>query len=302
MAIDERQDRPHDALPPESGEETSPYDPMLDDEEWLPSPSADPYDPEFEQLPTQINWTRPMVMLGVIGFAIYLGVQFMPQLKYALGDAEPQDLGDITEFPERARENPDDPPVVPHNRFVRVSGIPSRASISCNPPVRYYKLVGAHVYIEQRIEEGKLTELECKAGQSGRNPRDGDDLNYFEGTGRAVSFDRIGKNYNNLKGFYERSYGELFCSSMTEAKREARVKMLRQMLRETHKLEHGQYPDDETLEKLLADETICHDAYLIQADVSPSAYWHYLAIYVVLGLIILWSLGTITRWVRRHLV
>lgn len=274
---------------------------MDDGDDWMPELTAEGHDPDFDQLDANINWGRPALMLAVIAFAVYLGTQFTTEISYFFSSSEPIELGEVTEFPERTRANPDNPPEVPNNRYVSLSGIPTRPSISCNPPTRYFKLIGAHVYVEKRIDD-KLSTMMCKAGKSERNPREGDDPIFFEGAGRAVSFAAMSKNYSNLKGFYERNYGELFCSSMTEAKREARVKLLRDMLREKHKLDHGSYPDDDTLEKLLAGETVCYNAYFIQAGQAPGDYWHYLLIYIVLGLIILWNISTIVRWARRYLL
>ncbi len=268
------------------------------DEDWFPPLTAEGADPQLASLSPPINWFRPVLMVAVIAFAVYLGTQFTTEIRYFFSDDAPVDIGDVTEFPERTSEG--DRPVIPENRLVKVAGIPTRMSISCSPSMRYFKLVGAHVYVELPMDED-MSAIACKAEREKSSPEISK-MQFYEGTGRAVSLGGTGKRYGNLKAFYERNYGELFCSSMTESRKEARLTMLRQMLRETNKTKEGKYPSDEEVERLLAGETLCHDAWLIQATTTPGVYWPYLLIYVVLALIILWNLFTLARWVRRNLM
>lgn len=275
----------HTDLPPE-------------DDDWLPPPIDQEYDPELENLQPQISWFRPILMLAVMAFALYLPTHFVEEMDYFLGEETPVDLGDVTDLLAEGKKGVTE---IPHNKLVKISGLPSRMSISCQsrPPSRFFKLVGAQIYVELPLPPDQ-TLIACETEASAKRPEI-EEITYYEGIGRAVSFDKANQRYGGLKRFYERTYGELFCSELTEAKREERLNLLRQVIRENTKASTGQYPTDAALEELVAQETICHDAVLIQTDTTPKSYWMYPVIMVVLGLIVLWNLVALVLWVRRFL-
>jgi hypothetical protein len=254
-------------------------------------------DPELERLRPQINWLRPLLMVSIIAGAVYGLTLFESQLEYFLLDNEPIELGEIAEYPSHMAADPSWQPEIAHNRFVRATGVPTRFSAICAPPVRFFKLVGAQVYVELPMDE-ELSSIACHIETQSKRANI-PDLEYFEGSGRAVAFERAGRQYTSLKTFYEREYSDRFCSSMTEAKKQARLKELRQVLREDVKRESGQYPDDATLEELVKREPICQNGFIIQAGVTPGSYWHYVLIYAVLIGIILWNIYALAAWARK---
>jgi hypothetical protein len=275
----------------------------LFDESWMEPPDNDDFpevDPELENLRPQINWFRPFLMILVMVFSVYVSTKFEEELTFFLSPSEPVDVGNLTEN----ATNSDAPLDIPHNRLVRVSGVPAHehTSISCaaSPPSRFFKLIGAPVYIQYPLGDD-VSAIACEAE---RKPGDVfEEAAYVdEVVGRAVSFEATQSGrYDGFKRFYEQTSGVLFCSSMTEARREARINMLRQLLREKHKAQNGQYPSEEELQKELSKETLCQHAFLIQGEVTPSDYWHYLAVVIILGLIALWNVVALVLWIRRFL-
>jgi len=264
---------------------------------YLRGDGDDLIDPELERLRPQINWFRPFLMIGVIAGAVYGLTLFQTQLEYFLLDDEPINLGEVAEYPTRLAENPEWEPEIPHNRYVTVTGIPTRFSGICTPPIRFFKLIGAHIYVELPMDDD-VSAIACHAQTQGTRA-DVPDLEYFEGAGRAVAFDRSHRQYSSLKSFYEREYSDRFCSSMTEAKKEARLKDLRTVLREEVKSKSGEYPDDAKLDELVSREPICHNAFIIQTGVTPRSYWHFILIYVVLIGIIGWNLYALAAWTKK---
>lgn len=279
-------------------EPTTPHndDDAFEDEAFF----EDGVDPELERLPAHINWFRPVLMLCVIASAVWVMAKFQVELEYFFSSSEAVDAGDLTELASAASGGtpaPDAKPDIPHNRLVRVSGLPTRVSISCDPAVRYFKLVGAPVYVELPMDDA-LSSIACRAKRKERTPKI-TEVPYYDGQGRALDFDKMGPRYSGLKQFYARAYKEPFCSDMTVAQREARAQEMRQVLREQYKEEHGDYPPDAELERLLAKETLCAKAFLIQTDKPPKTYWPYLAIFIVLSLIALWNVYLLIQWSRR---
>lgn len=275
----------------------------LFDDDWMEPPNHEDFpevDPELESLRPQINWFRPFLMILVMVFSVYVSTKFEEELTFFFSPSEPVDVGNLTEN----ASNSDAPLDIPHNRVVRVSGVPAHehTSISCSasPPSRFFKLVGAPVYIQNPLGDDVSAiacEAERKAGDVFEEAPFLDEV-----VGRAVSFGQTRSDkYEGFKRFYEQTSGVLFCSSMNEARREARINMLRQLLREKHKAQHGEYPSEAALQKELSQETLCQHAFLIQGEVMPSDYWPYLVAVIILGLIALWNLVALVLWVRRLL-
>lgn len=254
-------------------------------------------DPELEGLRPEINWVRPLLALTLIAAAVYGMTLFRSQLEFFFLDDTPVDLGDVTDYPTHAAVDPAWKPPIVHNQYVKVTGIPTHFSAICAPPVRFFKLVGAQVYVELPMADD-VSAIACRLetqGRKGKIP----DLEYFDGTGRAVAFKDAGHQYGSLRTFYEREYAEHFCSSMTEAKKNALLKERRKLLREDVKRTSGEYPDDAKLEALVTAEPLCQSGFIVQAGVTPKSYWHFLLIYVVLIAIILWNLYALATWARK---
>ena len=115
---------------------------------------------------------------------------------------------------------------------------------------------------------------------------------------RAVAFAKSETQYGNLKAFYEEQYSDAFCSSMTEEKLARRKEALTAFVIEIYKKKHGEEPTKAQIAGLMAKERVCHNGYIIQADVSPNSYWHYIAIYLLLIGIVMWNLRALVKWSR----
>lgn len=280
--------------------------PTDDDEpmdDWLAGPGDHhgDVDPELAELTPSIHYHRPIIMIAVMAFAIYLLQRYTEEFQYLVSPPEAHQIGEATDFPTRATDNPGWKPEIPHNRLVEVAGIPSRTSLSCKsrPPTRYFKLVGAHIYIEQPLPD--LDPFECEQQTERRTQYEIEDTAFFEGQGRAISMQDAGERYQAFRAFYEKTYGELFCASLDDTKLEQRRSFLRQVLRNKHKAETGKDPTDAELEAALSKETICHEAWLVQIDNVPRQPASWLLPAVVLILIILWDIVALVLWVRRTL-
>ncbi len=278
--------------------------PQNDDDEmddWLAGPEGprSDVDPELAELTPSIHYHRPIIMIAVMCFALYLLQRYTEEIQYFLSPAEPHVIGEVTDFPSRVNEDPTWKLEIPHNRLVEVAGIPSRTSLSCKSrsPTRYFKLVGSQVYIEQPIEN--LDTFECEQQTQRRTQYEIEDTAFFEGRGRAISMQQSGERYQAFRAFYEKTYGELFCASLDGAKLERRKSLLRQMLRNKQKAETGKDPSDAEVEAALAEETLCHDAWLIQIDKTPRQLGSWILPPIVLSLIVLWDIFALLLWIRR---
>lgn len=254
--------------------------------------APDEPDPELLQLRPRINWLRPFLMIAVIAFSALILQKFRPELEYFFSPAEPIALGDATDFPTRAQTEPGWTPDLQHNRFVSLAGIPSRRTISCSPPTRYFKLVGSHLYVEEPLSDVENA-LECE--KSKKDPL-GEDIDFFAGQGRLLSMDRVGVRYDGLKDFYEAKFGELFCDRLTPAKEQKRLEDLRQILRGHLTEKFKRPPTDAELEEALKKERVCHNAWVVLADRPPATYWPYVALAAFLALISLWNVAMLIRW------
>jgi hypothetical protein len=278
--------------------------PQDDDEEmddWLHGPDGPggDVDPELAELTPSIHYHRPIIMIAVMCFAVYLLQRYTEEIQYFLSVTETHAVGEVTDFPARSSADKDWKLEIPHNRFVEVAGIPSRTSLSCKsrPPTRYFKLVGAHVYIEQPIDD--LSTFECEQQTQRRTQYEIEDTAFFEGRGRAISMQQAGERYQAFRAFYEKTYGELFCASLDPARMEQRKSFMRQVLRNKHRAENGADPTEAELEAALAKETLCHDAWLIQIAKEPRQLGSWVVFPIVLCLIILWDIVALLLWVRR---
>lgn len=285
-----RDDKKADAAEPKGSRDEFDEFPWL--AEQLNRPDA--VDPELARLRPRINWFRPVLMIAVMVFAGFVMSRFKSELEYYLSPDTPIELGDVTDFPARAVTDPNWAPEIPHNRFVSISGIPSRRSSSCNPPLNYFKLVGGHVYVEAPMD-AEMTAIECELAKQDKDPSKVD-VQFYSGEGRALSLDRAGDRYNAFKVFYETQFGDLFCSSLTEAKKQQRIDELRQILREQYREKHKVYPAEDVLQQLVDHEPICQNAYLIQDGRKPADNWTYLAIFIGLVLVMMWNVYVLIRW------
>ena len=106
-------------------------------------------DPELLELAresSQESALRPILFLGVIAVGFWVVSDFWPDVTYYFSSSEPVQIGQVTKMAGKRKEDPDWEPDLPHNRLVQLSGIPKRRSQS--RLYRYFKLVGAPIYVE----------------------------------------------------------------------------------------------------------------------------------------------------------
>lgn len=269
-------------------------------DEWLtPAPQgAEGVDPDLERLRPPVQWFRPLFMVLIMSFAGLVASNFREDLEYFFSPSEPIELGEATDYIEGGDAKLPD---VPHNRLVKLSGIPDpdRTGISCayRPPSRFYKLIGAPFYVQSALPED-LTRLSCKAEELRVDPKTVN-VPFYEGVGRAVVLSKTeGKTHTGLRSFYARVTGVPFCVDLTPALKESRLQFFRQVLRERAKEATGAYPSDAELERQVAQEPLCQDAILIEGDLKPKDRWPSLALVGALGIVMLWNLVALVRWTR----
>lgn len=260
-----------------------------------------------EQQPPSI--LRPVLMIGVIVMAAWIVSDWQSELEYFFSAKEPIEIGDATDFATLAAEDPEWQPDIPHNRYVKVSGIPSRRSQSAR--YRYSKLVGSWVFIEVKrddyIEDPIQRELEGEAKADV-------DRTYFEGAGRALAFREMPERYRGLRHYYSTRYNLRFCEELTDGELQEIENRRRDSIVQQWKADYEAATPAERNEKNLTPEPLeeeilevlvnnppCVDAFLIQVDNKPGdQHWYLIAALVFIGFMI-FNVFMLIRWVRRFI-
>ncbi len=252
---------------------------------------------------------RPVLMIGVIAMAAWIVSDWQGELEYFFSSKEPVEIGDVTDFASEAAEDPEWTPDIPHNRYVKVSGIPSRRSQSAR--YRYAKLVGGWVFVE--IPRDDYIEDPIERELQGEQKAEVD-RTYFEGSGRALAFREMPERYRGLRHYYTSRYNIRFCDELTPAElREIQNRRRDSIIQqwsaefeaatEEERLERSltPQPTEEEIADILANNPACVDAYLIQVDNKPGdQHWYVLAALLFLGFMV-FNVFMLIRWVRRFL-
>lgn len=279
---------------------------------WDGEGEPDDYDPELIELGEAAgrdSVLRPILMLGVLVMGALIISDWREELAYYFSPSEPVALGDVTDFPVKASEDPNWSPDIPHNRYVEARGLPSKRTLSKH--YKYFKLIGGEIYVEARRDDADLSELE-RIEQG--TPKADADRSYFAGAGRALSFSAMPKRYATLRQYYSRNYGVAFCVDLDEQaraqierkRRETIQQMWRKRWEEATPAEREakhltQAPTVDEVEQLMSQQPVCVDAWLIQAGRAPSDHWWYLALASLFGLFMLIDLVFLIRWTVRFL-
>lgn len=203
---------------------------------------------------------RPILFVAVIVLGISIISDWRESLAYFFSPSEPVHIGTVTDFPAKRAEDPSWQPDIPHNRYVKVEGVPSRRSESKR--YRFFKLVGGHVYVEWPRPEQDPLEAEF-----GEKEKGDIDRTFFEGAGRAVHFSKMSERYQRFRAYYSERYGTNFCGVADGAKIEA--------------------ADGE-----------CVEAYLIQGGVEPSDHWWHVLMAGVMGVFVVLNVWWLFKWLR----
>ena len=250
---------------------------------------------------------RPLLFAAVIGLGVWIIGDMWTDISYFFTPSSVEEIGSLTEMASEG-EGGDWQNKLPHNRYVEIGGIPKRRSQSRK--YRYFKLVGAPVYVEvprEKKEGGSLAERIGKEEASGSVDR-----TYFNGKGRIVAFGKAPQKYLGLKHYYRRKYGTRFCEMLDE-KDERRIRRERRQAvienwrerwenaspTEREDQEITKEPTEQEIDEILGASPICVEAYLVRIETEPWDHWWYVATALLFGLFMLVNLYWLGRWFRQ---
>lgn len=248
---------------------------------------------------------RPILMLMVLVLGVFIIKDWQEELAYYFSSSEPIELGQVSDFPDKAASDPDWRPEIPHNRYVSLTGIPIRRSLS--KQYKYFKLIGGEIYIEAPRDDANLSEMErIQQGE----PKGDTDRSYFEGAGRALSFSAMPKRYASLRQYYQTRYAIRFCADyepreiaqLEEQRKELALKVWKKTYEEAPEEEKAKMtpePSQEKLQELITENPVCVDAWLIQEGKKPGDHLWYVILSGVFAAFMLVDLIFLIRWVTR---
>lgn len=262
---------------------------------------------------------QPILFMAVIALGVWVISDWWPDIEYFFSARQSVEVGSVTDFASKRAKDPDWEPDLPNNRYVSLSGVPTRRSNS--KKYRYFKLIGSNIFVEQPRENapdetggsGNVGDLDEPA-RSFRNLRSGlgPDRTYFEGKGRLMKFSKMPQRYQGVRDYYRKNYGTRFCDRLSEQE----IQRLRDVRRdaiigtwkdryeeatpeERKKRDLKRQPSEEEIRKILQRDPVCVDAYLLRSTVSPSDNWWYLLIAGLFGLFMLVNAWWLVRWFMR---
>jgi hypothetical protein len=260
------------------------------DHDWFdqgaPVPN-DYVDDELMELDAGADIGQLGIILLISAFALFLAAQYTLEATYFFSEKDPIALNEGSEdeflvgaqfFDEQGLLQ------LPSNRYVEVTGIPNRRSVSGDR--EFYALVGSELYVEARVPEDdrprilQNTPREIERGQESTRT-------IHEGVGRAVAFEDLPKRYERFIQFYSESYRTHFCGyEPSEDLRSYQFRIRREA--ETNLTDElGRAPTEMEIQDRAGPAAACQNAYLILADQKPTEFWlyplAYLAFAAVLG-------------------
>ncbi len=269
----------------------------------------DEIDPELVELAEEKargSILKPLIYMSVIALGIWIVGDWTTELQYFFSSSKPVDVGDVTDFADKRQNNPDWSPDFSHNRYVSLEGIPSRRAKS--QKYRYFKLVGAHIYVEEPVEEGE-SEDPLRSGSTDRPDLSKVDRTYFDGAGRLIEFARMPDRYRGVRKYFRKQYGTRFCEQLDEEDRARLRRQRREEIVENWRKEYENAtpeerqeegltaePTDQQIENVLDSSELCADAYLLRSGVAPGDHWWYVALASLFGIFMLVNLYWLVRW------
>ena len=275
--------------------------PSLVDDEWFLAGAPVPedfVDQDLVELDASADFGQLGIMILIAAFAIFLASQYTLEAKYFFSEREPIALNDgsIDEMfvgPEFFDEEGE--LSLPSNRFVEVTGIPNRRSVSGDR--EFYGLVGAQIYVERRVEDDRPRILQDAPREVERGMESVREAH--EGTGRIIAFQDLPRRYEDFVEFYSESYRTVFCGFEPSADlRSYQVRIRREAeLELTESL--GRTPTEEEIRDRAGPAAACQNAYLLIDAQDPKDFWLYPLAYVAFVLVIGVSGGLLIRRFRR---
>jgi hypothetical protein len=250
---------------------------------------------------------RPILFIAVIAVGVWVISDFWPDVRYYFSSTEPIAIGDVTDMAGKREEDPNWKPDLPHNRLVELGGIPKRRSQS--RLYRYFKLVGAPIYVEVPRDRSS-DPLERKMNEDAKGEVD---RTYFGDSGQLIAFAQMTERYQGLKSYYQRQYGTRFCEMIDPKERERIEQERRQTVitnwkkqyeaaSEQERKEKGLTPEptDEEIAGILNSSPICVHAYLLRAEREPGDNWWYVLLAGLFGAFMLVNLYWLVGWGRNY--
>lgn len=279
-------------------------------QEMLGLESEEEVDPELVALANEQrsqSVLRPILFVAVIALGVWIISDWSAQIRYYFSSSEPAAIGEVTEFASKRADDENWKPELPHNRYVSLSGVPSRRSHSGK--YRYFKLIGSNIYVEQpRKNSGEGEQDKEKEDQTAATP----DRTFFEGEGQLLEFSKVPERYRGVRDYYREAYGTRFCGLLSDREEERLREVKRNAIRESWREEYRNAseeeriekglkaePSDEEIEDIMEADPVCVDAHLLRATVSPSDHWWYLVVAGLFGLFMLVNAYWLVRWFVR---
>lgn len=268
-------------------------------------------DPELMALAEERNDSilKPILMIAVIILGFWIMDDWREELFYFFSPSEPVEIGSVTEFASEVLRDPSFEPPIEHNRYVKLSGIPTQRSQS--ERYLFFKLVGGDVYVESQREDADKDPLERELEGE---PKGDIDRTYFNGTGRALKFSEMPARYNGVRRYYQTRYGTIFCEQLDETSRQEilqrkRDAIVQQWIEEYEAMSPKEQessamsprPSETEVDRILSLDPVCVDAFLIQEGVEPSDHVWYLVLTLFFVAFMLFNLVLLIRWIRRFL-
>lgn len=255
---------------------------------------------------------RPILLILVLVMGGFILSDWQEELSYFFSAKQPVELGAVTDFPERRAEDPNWAPNMPHNRYVRISGIAENPTISRR--YKYFKLIGGEVYVETVRDDAETSELEQL--QKDRYDRGNEESEYFQFAqeGRALSFAAMPKRYTTLRQYYSRSANTTFCVDLDDQTRQQLERKQRETIYEVWRERYeaatpeeraskdiGPEPNQAQMNNFIEIRPVCVDAWLIQAGKAPGDHWWYVVLAGMFALFMLVDFYFLVRWVIRFM-
>jgi hypothetical protein len=269
----------------------------------------DELDPELVELAerrSQGSILRPILMIVVLVMGTSIISDWRNELAYFFSPSEPVAIGSVTEFPAQIARDPQWRPPLVDNRYVSMSGVPTRRSMGRKH--QYFRLVGGEIYVEVPRDDYIANPLERElAGQ----PKGDTDRTYFEGQGRLIAFSSMSHRYGGLRSYYNERYNVHFCDDLSEARLDEMARLRRETIRQNLILEYESASDEErtrlgleatpsaeTIERFFNSEPLCVHAYLLQTGTRPIDHWWYVAVSALIALFMAYNVVNLFRWIR----
>ena len=253
-------------------------------------PVPDNYvDPALLTLGKGNSFGQLLLLLLVCLFSALMLSQYIDDVKYTLSDSTAIALG-MTDALQNSEFFDEGHLLVESNRYVTVEGAESQVSFANE--TRFFKLLGAQVYVEERVErEGtRLVNALTDA------PRGEESFQaYYEGGGRLIAFRDLSSRYKSLIEFYSTNYGIYFCGYDISPELERYLHNREGRVRLHLSDELGRTPTEAEFQEAMGGATSCQEAYLVLSDVTPKNQRFMLGIFGLLAVIVM---GTAFRLFR----